>query len=370
MEFQINKNIMSMGSLEVITGSMFSGKSEELIRRLRRAKYAKQKIVVFSPSIDNRYGEKGIYSHGKESLEAYSVNSVNQMEEIMTENIDAQVIGIDEVQFLGEEVVEFCKKYVEYGKRIIVAGLDMSFRAEPYHPVPELMSISDRVDKLNAICTVCGKPAYASQRLINGEPAYYDDPLVMVGASENYEARCRRHHIVKHKEEEKGKIIFIIGTGIDAGKKEVEKNYREEVFKGKKCETLIIKSRINEFEENTSEVTKPDFSLVDLRNKVEKAINENDYVFIRIIGGLLLPLEGYYSILDFICEYRKKSEIVVVSKNKKGLLNQVLLTVDLLKKSDLNIGRIIYKNGNEEKEHEKILEEIKDITHLEYGFVN
>ena len=218
MEFQINKNIVSMGSLEVITGSMFSGKSEELIRRLRRAKYAKQKIVVFSPSIDNRYGEKGIYSHGKESLEAYSVNSVNQMEEIMTENIDAQVIGIDEVQFLGEEVVEFCKKYVEYGKRIIVAGLDLSFRAEPYHPVPELMSISDRVDKLNAICTVCGKPAYASQRLINGEPAYYDDPLVMVGASENYEARCRRHHIVKHKEEEKGKILFIIGTEIDAGK--------------------------------------------------------------------------------------------------------------------------------------------------------
>ena len=370
MEFQINKNIMSMGSLEVITGSMFSGKSEELIRRLRRAKYAKQKIVVFSPSIDNRYGEKGIYSHGKESLEAYSVNSVNQMEEIMTENIDAQVIGIDEVQFLGEDVVRFCKKYVEYGKRIIVAGLDLSFRAEPYHPVPELMSISDRVDKLNAICTVCGKPAYASQRLINGEPAYYDDPLVMVGASENYEARCRRHHIVKHKEEEKGKILFVIGTEIDAGKKEVEENYREKFLKGKKCETLIIKSRINEFEENASEVKKSDFSLVDLRNKVEKAISENDCVFIRIIGGLLLPLEGYYSILDFICEYRKKSEIVVVAKNKKGLLNQVLLTVDLLKKSDLNIGKIIYKNGNDEKEHEEVLEEIKGITRLEYEFVN
>ena len=370
MEFQINKNIMSMGSLEVITGSMFSGKSEELIRRLRRAKYAKQKIVVFSPSIDNRYGEKGIYSHGKESLEAYSVNSVNQMEEIMTENIDAQVIGIDEVQFLGEEVVEFCKKYVEYGKRIIVAGLDLSFRAEPYHPVPELMSISDRVDKLNAICTVCGKPAYASQRLINGEPAYYDDPLVMVGASENYEARCRRHHIVKHKEEEKGKILFVIGTEIDAGKKEVEENYREKFLKDKKCETIIIKSRINEFEENNSEVSTSEFSLVDLRDKVENAINENDYVFIRIIGGLLLPLEGDYSILDFICEYRKKSEIVVVVKNKKGLLNQVLLTVDLLKKSDLNIGKIVYKNGNDEKEHEEVLEEIKGITHLEYEFVN
>lgn len=370
MDFQINKNIINMGSLEVITGSMFSGKSEELIRRLRRAKYAKQKIVVFSPSIDNRYGEKGIYSHGNESLEAYSVNSVNQMEEIMTENIDAQVIGIDEVQFLGEDVVKFCKKYVEYGKRIIVAGLDMSFRAEPYHPLPELMSISDRVDKLNAICTVCGKPAYASQRLINGEPAYYDDPLVMVGASENYEARCRRHHIVKYKKEEKGKILFIIGTEINVGKEEVEKNYRENIFKDKKCETLVIKSRINEFEENKSLVSTVDFSLIDLRNKIEKAVNENDYVFIRIIGGLLLPLEGYYSILDFICEYRKKSEIVIVSKNKKGLLNQVLLTVDLLKKSDLNIEKIIYKNGAEEKEYEEVIQEIKDITHLKYEIIN
>ena len=99
---------------------------------------------------------------------------------------------------------------------------------------------------------------------------------------------------------------------------------------------------MNEFEENKSSVSTADFSLIDLRNKIEKAVNENDYVFIRIIGGLLLPLEGYYSILDFICEYRKKFEIVIVSKNKKGLLNQVLLTVDLLKKSDLNIEKIIY----------------------------
>ena len=367
MEFQINKNIINMGSLEVITGSMFSGKSEELIRRLRRAKYAKQKVVVFSPSIDNRYGENGIYSHGNESLEAYSVNSVDQMEKIMTENIDAQVIGIDEVQFLGENVVKFCKKYVEYGKRIIVAGLDMSFRAEPYHPVPELMSISDRVDKLNAICTVCGKPAYASQRLINGEPAYYDDPLVMVGASENYEAKCRRHHIVKHREEEKGKIIFLVGTEIDAGKKEVEKMYKEKVFKDKKCETIIIKSRINEFKkEEFAAAEQIDFSLIDLRNKVKETRENNDYVFIRIVGGLLLPLEGYYSILDFICEYRKSSEIIVVSKNKKGLLNQVLLTVDLLRKSDLNIGKIVYINGSEEKENEEIIKEIKNITHLNY----
>ena len=119
----------------------------------------------------------------------------------MKKNEDAEVIGIDEIQFFGEEIVDFCKKFVKKGMRIIVAGLDMSFRAEPYAPVPELMAISDRVDKLQAICMVCGKTAYATQRLIDGEPAYYDDPLVMVGATENYEARCREHHVVKFRDE-------------------------------------------------------------------------------------------------------------------------------------------------------------------------
>lgn len=191
----------NIGKLEVITGSMFSGKSEELIRRLRRAKYAKQKIVVFTHSIDNRYGVEGIFSHGNNSLEGFSVSTVKQMEEIMQSHSDVEVIGIDEVQFFGEEAVDFCRKYVEkFNKRVIVSGLDMNFRAEPYHPVPQLMSIADKVDKLNAICTVCGQKAYASQRLIDGEPAYYDDPLVLVGATENYEARCRRHHIVKRRE--------------------------------------------------------------------------------------------------------------------------------------------------------------------------
>lgn len=191
----------NVGKLEVITGSMFSGKSEELIRRLRRAKYAKQSIIVFTHSIDKRYGENGIFSHGNESLEAFSVKNVEEMEKIMEKYLDVEVIGIDEVQFFGQEVVDFCKKYVEENKkRIIVSGLDLNFRAEPYHPVPELMSIADKVDKLNAICTVCGQKAYASQRLIDGEPAYYDDPLVLVGATENYEARCRRHHIVRKRE--------------------------------------------------------------------------------------------------------------------------------------------------------------------------
>ncbi len=356
-----------IGTLEVVTGSMFSGKSEELIRRLRRAEYAKQKIIAFKHSIDDRYGENGVFSHGNDSFRAYPVSDVSQMEEIMEKNIDAEVIGIDEVQFFGQKVVDFCKKYVEYGKRIIVAGLDMSFRAEPYEPVPELMSIADQVDKLHAICTVCGKPAYASQRLINGEPAYYDDPLVMVGANENYEARCRRHHIVRHRSDKKGKIYFIVGTEINVGKKFVEKMYEEQLIKNKKVKTIIIKGQMNELIA-TKENEKSD--LIKLREKINSALIENDYIFARITGGLLLKLEGEYSVLDFMCEFRKNSEVIIVSKNKKGVLNQILLTVDLLKKSDLNLKEIVYKNGSspagEEKEENGVIEKISKITEVKY----
>lgn len=351
--------------MEVITGSMFSGKSEELIRRLRRAEYAKQKVIVFIHSIDRRYGEGGIYSHGNRSLEAYPVSSVKQMEEIMKKNNDAEVIGIDEIQFFGneEDIVSFCKKYVEFGKRIIVAGLDMNFRAEPYYPVPELMGIADQVDKLHAICTVCGKPAYASQRLINGEPAYYDDPLVLVGASENYEARCRRHHIVKHRQNNRGKIYFIVGTDIGVGKKSVEKLYSENVLKGKKVKTVVISSE--------TEKGRNDNKLSDLRKQIEKELTENDFVFIRIVKGLLLPIEGNYTVLDFMCEYRKNSEIILVSENKKGLLNQVLLTVDILRKLDLNFKEIIYTNKNDvEKESSKIIEEVCELTKLNYRIID
>ncbi|RRD40986.1 thymidine kinase [Leptotrichia sp. OH3620_COT-345] len=356
MEFHLKSNI---GILEVITGSMFSGKSEELIRRLRRAKYAKQKVIVFKHSIDRRYGEGGIYSHANSSLEAYPVNSVKQMEEIMEKNNDTEVIGIDEIQFFGEkeDVVGFCKKYVEFGKRVIVAGLDMSFRAEPYHPMPELMGIADQVDKFRAICTVCGKPAYASQRLINGKPAYYDDPLVLVGASENYEARCRRHHIVRYRKNNKGKIYFIVGTDIGAGKKSVEKLYSESILKDKKIKTIIL----------SSETEKSENRLSDLRKEIEKELIENDFIFIRIVKGILFPLEGNYTVLDFMCEYRKSSEIILVSRNKKGLLNQVLLTVDILRKSDLNFKEIVYTNRSDiDKEDSEIIEEVCKLTKLSY----
>lgn len=361
MEFHLKSN---MGTLEVVTGSMFSGKSEELIRRLRRAKYAKQKVIVFKHAIDNRYGEKGIFSHGNDSLEAYPASSTEQMEEIMVKNNDAEVIGIDEVQFFGQSVVDFCKKYVEYGKRVIVAGLDMSFRAEPYHPMPELMGIADQVDKLHAICTVCGKPAYASQRLIDGEPAYYDDPLVMVGASENYEARCRRHHIVKYRENKMGKIYFMVGTDIGVGKKSVEKLYSKNILKDKKTKTVVITSGIEKYENNENKLS-------ELREEIEKELMRNDFVFVRIVRGLLLPIEGNYNVLDFMCEYRKNSEIILVSQNKKGVLNQVLLTVDLLRKSDLNFREIVYTNKNViDKENIEIIEKIKEITKLDYRVID
>ena len=175
------------GILEVVTGSMFSGKSEELIRRVRRAKYAKQKTVVFKPSIDKRFEDDdvNIISHGKDRIEAIMASSIQEMDNYLEENPDVKVIGVDEVQFFDEGIVGFCEKYVKLGKRVIVAGLDMNFRGEPFHPVPELMSKADYVDKFHAICTVCGNPAYVTQRIINGEPAYYDDPVVLVGAEEN-----------------------------------------------------------------------------------------------------------------------------------------------------------------------------------------
>lgn len=355
---------LNVGSLEVITGSMFSGKSEELIRRLRRAKFAKQKVVTFKHSVDNRYGENGVFSHRKESIFAYPVKDVAEMEKIMDENIDAEIIGIDEVQFFGNEIVDFCKKYVDFGKRVIVAGLDMSFRAEPYEPVPELMAIADEVDKLHAICTVCGKPAYASQRLLDGKPAYYEDPLVMVGTIENYEARCKRHFIINHRNEKKAKIYFFVGTEINVGKKFVEEMYIKNLSKDRnvKSETIILSGNIINCKKNV---------LKNLRKKVEEKILKNDFLFVRITGGILLPIEKNYTILDFMCEMRKSSEVVIVSKNKKGVLNQILVMVDLLKKSDLNLREIVYKKtGNKnEIEENQIIEKISSLAGIGYRMI-
>lgn len=183
--------------LEVITGSMFSGKSEELIRRVKRAAIAKQNVIVFKPAIDHRYGVEKVAAHNGTSVDCIPVDGA---EDILN-HVDDQVhvVAIDEVQFFSDEIIEVCQKLVNLGKRVIVAGLDQDFRGEPFGPVPILMALAEQVTKLNAICVVCGRFASRTQRLIDGQPARYDDPIILIGATENYEARCNRCHEVPGK---------------------------------------------------------------------------------------------------------------------------------------------------------------------------
>ncbi|MEN1967617.1 thymidine kinase [Lentibacillus sp. N15] len=185
------------GWVEVICGSMFSGKSEELIRRVRRATYGNLTVRVFKPAIDDRYGEKSIVSHDGSSAIARPISSSEEILENIDKDID--VIGIDEVQFFDRNIVAVIDELANNGIRVIVAGLDTNFRGEPFGPMPELMALSESVTKLNAICPICGSPASRTQRLIDGKPASYDDPTILVGASEAYEPRCRHHHEVPNK---------------------------------------------------------------------------------------------------------------------------------------------------------------------------
>lgn len=182
------------GWVEVICGSMFSGKSEELIRRVRRVEFAKQQIVVFKPQIDNRYSDEAVVSHNGTSFTAIPISRSTDIFKYIHADID--VIAIDEVQFFDSEIVRVVQHLANSGHRVIVAGLDQDFRGEPFGQMPELMAIAELVTKLQAVCTVCGSPASRTQRLINGKPASYDDPIILVGASEAYEARCRHHHEV------------------------------------------------------------------------------------------------------------------------------------------------------------------------------
>ena len=186
------------GSIEVVCGSMFSGKTEELIRRLRRAVIARQKVQVFKPGIDRRYGEEKVTSHAGMDFEAIPVS---QARDILTYlKADTTVVGVDEVQFMDEEIVPILKSLADRGVRVIVAGLDQDFRGEPFGCMPDLLALAEQVDKLHAICMVCGEPASRTQRLVNGMPANYHDPVVIVGAAEMYEARCRKHHEVPGRE--------------------------------------------------------------------------------------------------------------------------------------------------------------------------
>lgn len=173
---------------------MFSGKTDELIRRLRRAVIAKQRVQVFKPRIDDRYDRDKVTSHAGSEFEASPVAEIEMLAEQLSP--DTTVVALDEAQFFEMQVVQVAQELADRGLRVIVAGLDSDFRGQPFGPMPWLMATAERVDKLHAICMVCGEPASRTQRLIDGKPARVDDPIIVVGASELYEARCRQHHQV------------------------------------------------------------------------------------------------------------------------------------------------------------------------------
>ena len=183
------------GSIEVITGSMFSGKTDELIRRLRRATIARQKVQVFKPLIDNRYfGVEKVTSHAGTNYDAVPIQTSAEIFERLEP--DTTVVAIDEAQFFDNQITWVVQDLANRGLRVIVAGLDTDFRGEPFGPMPVLMAQAESVDKLQAICMVCGEPASRTQRLRNGRPAAVHDPVVVVGDGGMYEARCRAHHTV------------------------------------------------------------------------------------------------------------------------------------------------------------------------------
>ncbi|EPY2272219.1 thymidine kinase [Clostridium sporogenes] len=182
------------GWIEVIAGPMYSGKTEELIRRIRRAEIAKQKVQVFKPEIDNRYSKQDVVSHAGDKIQSVPVKSSKEILEKLLDDTD--VIGIDEAQFFDDSLVEIVSKIANNNRRVICAGLDMDFKGEPFGPMPKLMAIAEFVDKIQAVCMVCNNPATRTQRLINGKPAKKSDPVVLIGAQESYEARCRKCHCV------------------------------------------------------------------------------------------------------------------------------------------------------------------------------
>lgn len=369
-----------MGWLEVICGSMFSGKSEELIRRLRRAKYANQKVVAFKHSIDNRYDETKLASHSQTFIEGIPASSPHALEEIvMRDYIDAEVIGIDEVQFFGDEIVAVVERFANMGKRVIVAGLDQDFRGEPFHPMPELMTRAEHVDKFNAICTCCGSPASRTQRLVNNEPAFFDDPIIMVGAAESYEARCRKCHVVKRRETKEGKLVFIVGTGTEIGKTYVTTRLLgEELARGTKVVGLKpIETGSDTFPEDLSGsdsyayakltgkrvedvnryfFTKPmsphtaaeldgqEIDIKEIKDLIDKNLVENEVIIVEGAGGLLVPYKNNYTFLNLLVDYRKKAEVIVVAPNVLGTINHTLMTIDVLKRNDIKINSLVFNN--------------------------
>lgn len=198
--------LASGGWIEVVAGVMFSGKSEELMRRVRRATIARKRVQVFKSHLDDRYaGLLAISSHDRRTVEAVPVDSSAQ---IMTRlDPTAQVIAIDEAQFLDAGIVQVATTLAERGRRVILAGTDTDFRGEPFGFMPQLMAVAELVDKLHAICVLCGNPASRNQRLIGGKPAAYDSPTIMVGAADSYEARCRACHSVPRRDEHQQRLL-------------------------------------------------------------------------------------------------------------------------------------------------------------------
>lgn len=195
MTKEFNEN--NIGWIEVICGPMFAGKSEELLRRINRLIYAKKNFLVFKPKIDNRYSEKEVVSHNKRSYKAYPISSSKEILKYITN--DTEVVCIDEVQFFDDTIIDIIETLANRGIRVIVAGLDNDFKGDPFPIMASLLARSEEVTKLTAICAVCGKEATKTQRLINGEIPSVDDPIVLVGAKECYEPRCRLHHKVIRK---------------------------------------------------------------------------------------------------------------------------------------------------------------------------
>lgn len=185
------------GRVELICGSMFSGKTEELIRRLRRAQIAKQQVQVFKPALDNRYQAGAVASHSGSNFDAIPVQYADDIRQHIA--TDVNVVGIDEVQFFDPQIVPLVRDLASQGLRVIMAGLDLDFRGESFGMMPQLLCEAEYVDKLHAICMVCGEEACRTQRLVNGLPAFYDDPIILVGAAEAYEPRCRGHHEVPRR---------------------------------------------------------------------------------------------------------------------------------------------------------------------------
>jgi thymidine kinase len=176
------------GHLEVICGSMFSGKTEELIRRIRRAEIARQRVKVFKPKIDNRYSEFSIVSHSEQS---YPSEVIENAEEMLEKSFDAEVIGVDEAQFFDNNLVQVCQSLADAGRRVIVAGLDQDYKAMPFEPMPQLLAVAEYITKTMAICVICGAPANRTQRVSK------ESDRVLVGGENHYEARCRLHHVIQ-----------------------------------------------------------------------------------------------------------------------------------------------------------------------------